>query len=215
MKIKALIVLTSVAFAAPASAAVFTENFDGGAGSFALTGSALILDSIAYQGAGGTGDTGTGKFLSFGAGQQPDDGIALTSTGLTVGQTYVLSFQYGSFSVDSFRTQSLDVFVNDLATPFKHIDTASSSSNLAALFNTYTYTFTASSSSVALKFADASADTHNVDGLIDNVSIAFAEDRAVGAVPEPSTWAMMILGFMGVGFMAYRRKSQDAAFRVA
>jgi hypothetical protein len=25
--------------------------------------------------------------------------------------------------------------------------------------------------------------------------------------PEPSTWAMMILGFMGVGFMAYRRKS--------
>ena len=27
------------------------------------------------------------------------------------------------------------------------------------------------------------------------------------AVPEPSTWAMMILGFMGVGFMAYRRRS--------
>jgi hypothetical protein len=31
-----------------------------------------------------------------------------------------------------------------------------------------------------------------------------------GAVPEPSTWAMMILGFFGVGFMAYRRKSQGA-----
>jgi hypothetical protein len=27
-------------------------------------------------------------------------------------------------------------------------------------------------------------------------------------VPEPSTWAMMILGFCGVGFMAYRRKRQ-------
>jgi hypothetical protein len=27
-----------------------------------------------------------------------------------------------------------------------------------------------------------------------------------GAVPEPSTWAMMMLGFAGVGFMAYRRK---------
>ena len=25
------------------------------------------------------------------------------------------------------------------------------------------------------------------------------------SVPEPSTWAMMILGFAGVGFMAYRR----------
>jgi hypothetical protein len=28
------------------------------------------------------------------------------------------------------------------------------------------------------------------------------------AVPEPSTWAMMILGFAGIGFMAYRRKSK-------
>lgn len=32
----------------------------------------------------------------------------------------------------------------------------------------------------------------------------------VNAVPEPSTWAMLILGFAGVGFMAYRRKSRPA-----
>ena len=32
-----------------------------------------------------------------------------------------------------------------------------------------------------------------------------------GAVPEPSTWAMMLLGFAGIGFVAYRRK-QKAAF---
>jgi len=29
----------------------------------------------------------------------------------------------------------------------------------------------------------------------------------VAAVPEPSTWAMMILGFCGLGFLAYRRKN--------
>jgi len=28
-------------------------------------------------------------------------------------------------------------------------------------------------------------------------------------VPEPSTWAMMILGFFGLGYMAYRRKNSD------
>jgi hypothetical protein len=28
------------------------------------------------------------------------------------------------------------------------------------------------------------------------------------AVPEPSTWAMMMLGFFGVGLLAYRRKNQ-------
>jgi hypothetical protein len=37
----------------------------------------------------------------------------------------------------------------------------------------------------------------------------------VGAVPEPSTWAMMILGFAGLGFMAYRRRNTSAMFRVA
>ena len=28
----------------------------------------------------------------------------------------------------------------------------------------------------------------------------------IAAVPEPSTWAMMLLGFAGVGFMTYRRR---------
>jgi hypothetical protein len=35
------------------------------------------------------------------------------------------------------------------------------------------------------------------------------------AVPELSTWAMMILGFAGVGFMAYRRRNQTTALRAA
>jgi hypothetical protein len=56
------------------------------------------------------------------------------------------------------------------------------------------------------------ATTNNSFGLTqgqfyDNldVGVTFTE-----AVPEPSTWAMMILGFAGVGFMAYRRKSKPA-----
>jgi hypothetical protein len=32
--------------------------------------------------------------------------------------------------------------------------------------------------------------------------------RISDAVPEPSTWAMMILGFLGLGFMAYQRKTR-------
>jgi hypothetical protein len=41
-------------------------------------------------------------------------------------------------------------------------------------------------------------------------SIDFTTPVVGGAVPEPSTWAMMILGFAGVGFMSYRRKSKPA-----
>jgi outer membrane lipase/esterase len=40
--------------------------------------------------------------------------------------------------------------------------------------------------------------------------IADAFLTATGAVPEPSTWAMMLLGFAGIGFLAYRRKSKPA-----
>jgi hypothetical protein len=35
---------------------------------------------------------------------------------------------------------------------------------------------------------------------------AFRIDGFAGAVPEPSTWAMMILGFAGIGAMTYRRR---------
>jgi hypothetical protein len=32
-------------------------------------------------------------------------------------------------------------------------------------------------------------------------------DPIIAYVPEPSIWTMMILGFLGVGFLAYRKKS--------
>jgi uncharacterized protein (TIGR03118 family) len=33
---------------------------------------------------------------------------------------------------------------------------------------------------------------------------------SISAVPESSTWAMMLLGFAGIGFLTYRRKSKPA-----
>jgi hypothetical protein len=41
-----------------------------------------------------------------------------------------------------------------------------------------------------------------------NETLVISEFTA--AVPEPSTWAMMLLGFAGIGFVAYRRKSKPA-----
>ena len=48
-----------------------------------------------------------------------------------------------------------------------------------------------------------SVTDHGTNILIDDITVTTA-------VPEPSTWAMMIVGFAGVGFMAYRRKSKPA-----
>ncbi|MBN8992916.1 MAG: PEP-CTERM sorting domain-containing protein [Rhizobiales bacterium] len=47
-------------------------------------------------------------------------------------------------------------------------------------------------------------------GTVTHISISSDAITVSPAVPEPSTWAMMILGFAGIGFMAYRRKSKQA-----
>jgi len=52
-------------------------------------------------------------------------------------------------------------------------------------------------------------------GLIGSQFSGGVINTTVGGVPEPSTWAMMLLGLAGVGFMAYRRKTQGGAFRLA
>jgi hypothetical protein len=71
----------------------------------------------------------------------------------------------------------------------------------------YSYDFTAPTDGpYLLNFNFVSGPTPAKDVLLDGVAIA--------AVPEPSTWAMMILGFCVVGFSAYRRK-QRVSFRAA
>jgi PEP-CTERM motif-containing protein len=47
---------------------------------------------------------------------------------------------------------------------------------------------------------------NNTVELFDNVHASY-DNGVTAAVPEPSTWAMMILGFAGIGFMAYRRRN--------
>jgi choice-of-anchor C domain-containing protein len=66
----------------------------------------------------------------------------------------------------------------------------------------YFLDFTATSTTTVLSFNSTSGQNCCFGPALDNV--------AVTAVPEASTWAMMILGFAGVGFIAYRRKSRPA-----
>lgn len=44
--------------------------------------------------------------------------------------------------------------------------------------------------------------------ILSSSTNSFEFTNVAAAAPEPSTWAMMILGFLGIGFMAYRRKNQ-------
>jgi hypothetical protein len=55
-------------------------------------------------------------------------------------------------------------------------------------------------------FGQIASDLANPNATINDYLLAVEFAPQVAPVPEPSTWAMMILGFFGVGFMAYRRK---------
>jgi hypothetical protein len=47
-------------------------------------------------------------------------------------------------------------------------------------------------------------------GSIGQNSFEFDNITTVAAVPEASSWAMMIIGFLGVGLLAYRRRGEKA-----
>lgn len=61
-------------------------------------------------------------------------------------------------------------------------------------FETYTMSFVALQSGTVQAFIETQG-TGNVGPLLDNVNLS------IGGVPEPSTWAMFLMGFGALGFM--------------
>lgn len=64
-------------------------------------------------------------------------------------------------------------------------------------------------------FNNSPAGWNNIQDSPNAVYIEYGGLGVTGAVPEPSTWAMMVLGFCGLGFMAYRRRDRTHAARMA
>jgi hypothetical protein len=87
--------------------------------------------------------------------------------------------------------------------------TAGSGGGINVAFNTPTQTFSFDGGVFSL-----SVNNVSLTALSDaSNSIAVSGTILVEAVPEASTWAMIMLGFLGVGFMAYRKSGPS--FRVA
>lgn len=132
----------------------------------------------------------------------PQDAIAQT-IGTTVGQKYNLSFYYSNNSYGSPQPAEATVTINGSSFNIFHGGATPTDMN----WFLYTGTFTAISNSTTLMFSETDGSPCCNGGIaLDSVSIS--------AVPEPSTWAMLVLGFAGVGFLAYRRKGK-VAFRFA
>jgi hypothetical protein len=129
---------------------------------------------------------------------------SLTLTGNT---PYTLSFDFYApqNGRDNPFDASLVATLNGSA-----ISSVFSADSLTDGWNYYSTTFTSSLATLydfALNFQGGGSTA--ADFVVDNVSIAPVLSIAA-AIPEPSTWAMMLFGFASIGFVAYRRKSRPA-----
>jgi hypothetical protein len=112
--------------------------------------------------------------------------------------------------------KSFDLSTNVLGTPaeFTSPNSTATGSGLTATATQLSFNFTAGDTFEITEAGASFALTDHAELLAGNVGTGGRDSMILAsAVPEPSTWAMMILGFCGVGFMAYRRK--NGAFRLA
>jgi hypothetical protein len=125
------------------------------------------------------------------------DAILSQTLATVAGTTYDISFWFHSNGATP----------NDISLAFGGTTIFSRTNTEPGDWTEFSLLGTATSNSTSLVFG--LRNDPSFSGL-DDISV-----NAVGAVPESSTWAMMILGFAGIGFMAYRRRNQSAALTVA
>ena len=120
-------------------------------------------------------------------------------SGLTIGQQYSLSFLLSGDNVPG-GDYVLGGSIAGLSFSIGGTDGASGT-NPGTLLS---YNFTATSTSHLLSFDESSQSA--ASPIIDNIVISTVS----GAVPEPSSWAMLLAGFGMVGFAARRRRAVAA-----
>jgi choice-of-anchor C domain-containing protein len=205
-----------VLIAASANATPFVNgSFELGAnpGSFiALNGGSTSIDGWTVGGGANSVDY-IGSYWSASDGTRSIDlnGLVPGSISQTFdvvsGQAYRVSFDLAGNPAGGPQFKTLDSTAD--LTLFSPAPFDVSNTNLTNMgWINYSFLFTATSNSETLTFTST---TFGYSGnstyptafgpALDNVTIA--------AVPEPSTWAMMLLGFLGLGFVTYRRKSHS------
>jgi len=121
--------------------------------------------------------------------------VSQTITGLTVGQTYVLSFAYGDRPGSG--DESMNVLLDGALITTENNNFYVNTPTLA--WHDGGYAIVATSTSETLSFV----------GLADSGQPSFGNEVtnvALVATPEPSTWLLMLSGIGLLGFAAWRQR---------
>ena len=148
--------------------------------------------------AGATGDTGTGRFASFGSANDPALGSLSQTIATVAGESYVLTFGYGGYSYSTTsQDQSLRVTIGATT---RDITTQELNRDLAKVLQPFSFQFAATGSSTLIAFNDLSKDTVAIDGLLDNVRVE--------TVPLPGALPLVGAGLFAWLALARRRAAK-------
>jgi hypothetical protein len=138
------------------------------------------------------------------ANNTPYGGIEQTIV-TTSGDNYVLQLDLGASTLwDSSNPAALTASATGTSLLASQLFTLTPTSDNA--WATETLGFTANSSSTTIEFLGDTSYTSAYIGL-DNVSVT----AATSAVPEPATWAMILIGLIGLGALMRSRRNRVAA----
>jgi choice-of-anchor C domain-containing protein len=174
-----------------------------GNGSTGITGWVVGGDSVDYIGGYWNAEDGSRSVdLSGNA-----NGSVAQTFDTVAGQTYVVNF-FLAGNPDGGPAAKLAITSADGAQQQSNVFTVVPGVNTRSNMGwaDYTYQFTAATTSTTLAFASA---TNTAFGpALDNVSIATVAGLGV---PEPASWALMLLGFGGLGAVLRRQRRAVAA----
>lgn len=150
------------------------------------------------------GTAPSGNFVAM-DGDYKTGAMTQTITGLTVGKVYSFTFNYAYAQQEGFTGDTIQHLIvgfgnSSFTTP--NYDLASKS---FSGWSTYTGTLTANATSEVLSFLAYGNTPVPPFALFSNVSIT-------GSVPEPATWAMMLVGLGVIGAAARRRHNITIAY---
>jgi choice-of-anchor C domain-containing protein len=131
--------------------------------------------------------------------------ISQTLGGLVSGQLYALTFALAGNPDGSPVTKTVQVSINGQNQTFTFVDTGASHASMNYAMESLTFTYNGTGN--VLSFASLDDPPSAYGAVLGDVSVS--------AVPEVSTWAMMIVGFLGAAFVAYRRKGNIMELRIA
>jgi hypothetical protein len=202
----AAIITLAIASPAGASTTLLSQNFESGTfGTLTPVGQVGVNSGQDYVDIGGSGSVASraNHFASFGSGDRPSGSLTSPLFSTLAGETYTLTFDYGAWGQGT-ETIILGLLVDGLVTP-QFFPTAPST-NLDAVFAPALVTFTPAVNG-SLSFFFTSTSGISVDGFVDNISlVTTANLPGTSGVPEPASWAMMLLGFAGIGFAERRHR---------